>query len=340
MRALRSCYDLIVDLSTANLTFGRYQLLARLSSGGLSETFLASDKRKLEPVIIKRVRPHLIDNPDVVAYFRHESRISLLLRHPHLVRAFDAGCVENHPYIAMRRYEGITLARLLTAAQRKHERLPLRLVRRIALGLMRALVHLHQLRNPNTGTNLGLVHMDIAPHNIIIQRNGHPILLDYGLAYTKDFAYPRRDDFRGRTAYLAPEQLALAIPTTQMDIFSLGVVLHELISGRPLFRRHDDEHTALAILSGSAADLMLLRTDCPTALSQIIQRALMRDPAQRWRTAVEMSAIIHDAIKVIPPGSEAALTSDVQSIVDPLQPRPVSVLHCQVSNAPLAEQSA
>lgn len=279
---------------TLGETFGRYHLLRRIAIGGMGEVFLARYLNAAgieQHVIVKRILPHLNGDPDFINYFLNEGRITSLLSHPNVVHTLELGRTNDQYYIAMEYLKGETLVRLLAAAFKFRHAFSIPLVVHIAIQIASALEYIHNLTDLE-GKPLQIVHMDLAPHNILISPDGNAKLLDFGISRAVGLSLePRHREFRGRTAYLAPELLDGLRLDRRVDIFALGIIMHEMVLCRPLFRSQSERQTVTRILYSAIPRIRTMRRDCPEQLEQIIFRALSRDREERYQDA---STIIAD----------------------------------------------
>lgn len=271
--------------------FGRYRLLTRLAVGGMGEIFLGRHRNAEgvdRLVVVKRILPHLTRDTDFVSYFVHEGRIASLLSHPNVVQTYELGRLGEQYYIAMEYISGPTLVRLLASALQRHRQLSIPLILHLATRLARALEYVHA-RKDLEGRPLQIIHMDLAPHNVLVDPDAEPRLLDFGIARAAGMSQAHvRRDFRGRSAYLAPEQLD-GLPVDQrVDLFALGIIMHEMALGRPLFRARSESQTVTRILHAPIPVPRQARADCPEALSRIILKALRRDRDERYQEAAEI----------------------------------------------------
>ena len=283
--------SLQVTLNT-NKRVGRYTLVRRLAMGGMGEIFLTKfkDAKEVERVAaVKRILPNLCRNQEFVDYFLHEGRVASLLNHPNVVQTLELGrTTEGHYFIAMEYVSGTTLVRYLATALGAKRYLSIPLVAYLMLQMARALDHVHT-RHTRDGQDLNIIHMDLAPHNMLVTVEGQLKIMDFGIARSTGLGnLPRRRDFRGRTSYLAPEQLEGAALDQRLDLFAVGVIMHEVLLGRPLFRAKDDEHTVSRILMADVPRPTQVREDCPQGLEEVIMKALVRDRDQRYQSAAEM----------------------------------------------------
>ncbi|MCA9668125.1 MAG: protein kinase [Myxococcales bacterium] len=279
--------------------FGRYRLLTRLAVGGMGEVYLARYGRPGQErlVVIKRLLPTLAADDDFHEAFKAEARIGHLLNHPNIVQTLDAGTVEGQRFIAFEYVHGPSLVKLLARAVTLGRRFSLELAFHISVCLSRAIDYVHR-RCDLEGNPLEIVHMDLAPHNVLITEDGYPKLHDFGIARTLA-RRTRVRPFRGRSAYLAPEQLDGLDVDQRVDLFALGVLMHEMIVGRPLFRAPSDQATATRILHARIPNPRIVRSDCPARLADVVMRALARDRDSRYQTAgeilrdLEACAVLH-----------------------------------------------
>ncbi len=280
---------------------GRYSLVRRLALGGMGEIFLTNfkDAKGVDHVAaVKRILPNLSRNQEFVDYFLHEGRVASLLNHPNVVQTLELGRTpEGHYFIAMEYVTGTTLVRYLATALGVKRYLSIELVTWLMLQLARALDHIHT-RRTRDGQDLNIIHMDLAPHNMLVTLEGQLKVMDFGIARSTGLGnLPRRRDFRGRTSYLAPEQLQ-GLPLDQrLDLFAGGVIMHEVLLGRPLFRSADDEQTVSRILMAEVPRPTTVRSDCPQSLEDIVLKTLERDREARYQTAAEMVEELENCIR-------------------------------------------
>lgn len=271
-------------------SLGRYQILARLATGGMAEVYLArhgelSGFKTL--VVLKKVLPHLAENPSFIAMFLDEARIASLLDHPNIVRISEVGRVGDEYFLAMELVQGKPLWTLLQHSETVKETLDHKLAALVASQAAAGLQHAHELKD-QTGTSLGLVHRDISPQNILISFEGSVKLIDFGVARAMGrLNETASGKMKGKVAYMAPEQTRGEDVDARADLFSLGVVLWEMVTGRRLFRRDGEFATMRAVLEDSI-DPPSRIAPVPSDLDYIVMRALSRDRARRYQSAEEM----------------------------------------------------
>ena len=296
--------------------FGEFRLLRPLAMGSISDVWLAEPNDSLsgrEPgaerlVVVKRLSTQFAEDPEFLAFFLNEGYIGRQLSHPNIVRTLDFGYADGQYFHAMEYVLGESLDRVMRRAFSRQRQLPLAFAIDVGLASARALAYAHNARN-EWGRPLHIVHRDVAPHNILAGFDGSVQLTDFGIAkFARQLHSSLPGTLKGHLGYLAPEQVQGHEVDARTDLFSLGVVLHELISGRPLFRSDRDWETTRRILDAPIPPLSELRSDCPLELDWLIQRMLKRDPNDRPQPAAMLAAelaTIRDRITA-PPDAVAA----------------------------------
>ncbi len=278
-------------LETLPHELDQYTLLERLASGGMADVFLAVDRGPRAPrwVAIKRIRADLATHREYVGFFETEARLSLACHHPNLPTAFQCGQAGGRPYLALEYIAGPTVLGLARAATRRRRPLAVPAVLAIALGAARALEHLHGLTGPD-GQPLDVVHRDVTPHNLLVAPGGVVKLIDFGVARTAVQAHRTEVGvIKGKYAYIAPELLDRhRLVDQRADLFSLGVVLHELLTGQPLFHGASDLDTTERVRAAPIAAPTSIRPEVPEAVASVIMTALARDPDRRWPSAATL----------------------------------------------------
>ncbi len=285
---------------------GRYELLTRLATGGMAELFLARERglAGLERlVVIKRILPHLADQPSFVEMFLREARIVARLSHPNVVQIYELGQESNSYHIAMEYIHGSTVRELLLLAQKDDLMMPLGVTVTVVEQACRGLHAAHELTDLD-GKPLGLVHRDISPHNLMCTTDGHVKLLDFGVAKSTSASVEATysGNLKGKFAYLSPEQCLHEPLDRRSDIFAMGIVLWEMITMRRLFKRKTELDMMQAVIGGKVPAPGRFREDVPEAIEQVVLKALAREREDRYETAEEMRA---DLV-------EAAAASDVE----------------------------
>lgn len=269
----------------------QFTLLERLATGGMADVYLAVDRAAATPrwVALKRIRADLAPHREFRDFFLTEGRLSLACHHPHLPAAYHLGHAVGRPYLALEYIGGPTVLALSRAATRRRRPMAVPAVLAIGLGVARALDHLHGLRDLD-GRALDVIHRDVTPQNLLVAPDGVVKLIDLGVARTSFQAHRTEAGvIKGKYAYIAPEQLDRRATIDQRaDLFSLGAVLHELLTGQPLFHGASDLDTTERVKGATIPNPSAVRAEVPAEISEVIMGALARDPDQRWPSAASM----------------------------------------------------
>jgi serine/threonine-protein kinase len=273
--------------SETSTVAGKFQVLARLGQGGMSDVYLAVAHGPLgfnKLLVLKRLRS-LEDQDQAVQMFLDEARLAARLKHPNIVDTYDVGQEGDTYFIAMEYLEGQPLSRFFKATRGMDIHPTVWLY--IVAEALRGLHHAHELRDYD-GSSLALVHRDISPHNIFVTYEAEVKLVDFGIAKTnRNLAQTESGFLKGKIGYMAPEQALRHEVDRRSDLFGMGVVLWEALTGRRPFE--GDVDTILAKLAEARTPrLAEVRPDVDPALAGIVERALRRHPAERFATAAEM----------------------------------------------------
>ena len=282
-----------------NAHLGRYELIARLATGGMGEIFLA----RLEGAagfeklyVVKRILPHLAGDGHFRTMLIDEARIASKLSHPSICQVYELGETDGELYIVMEYLEGVTLLPLLRYAARQGRPLELGMVACVISQVTEALHYAHELRDRD-GTFLNIIHRDVTPSNIVITESGVAKVLDFGIAKAKNVSTETQTGtVKGKHAYMAPEQLRGQIIDRRVDVYAVGVLLYEMLALRRLFQRRTDYLTLQAVMEHPVPDIRTFRPDASSALSAALARALHRDRAERYETVRQLGAAVSDAI--------------------------------------------
>jgi serine/threonine protein kinase len=290
---------------------GRYELRGVLGRGGMAEVRDGWDIRLDRPVAVKLLHPMLIEAPDNRLRFQTEARAAAALNHPHIVSVHDSGEHAGTPYIVMERLSGQTLADVIARGP-----LPQPQVRAIIDDVLSALSVAHAA---------GILHRDIKPANILFSRSGHAKVADFGVAKSPGSVHTMTGQIVGTMAYLSPERIAGRPASVADDLYAVGVVGYEALTGRRAFPQENIAELARAISQGALPPLGALRPDADPALAAVIDRAMALDPAWRFATAEEMRAAL--AGRGGPPARPATRVMavplpDPTTMVAPPVPRP------------------
>ncbi|MDX2014866.1 MAG: protein kinase [Myxococcaceae bacterium] len=273
--------------------FGRFTLLKRLGAGGMGEVYLAKDGAG-ELLTVKRILPHLTENPRFLRLFLDETRIASRLVHANIARIVEFGEVGGTWFVAMEYVPGKDWRELLMRAREVEHPVPPQVVARVALQIAAALDFAHHATDAQ-GRELKIVHRDVSPHNILVTNEGVVKLIDFGVAKAANKSvHTATGILKGKFPYMAPEQASAKHVDGRTDVFALGIVMWESLTGSYLFRGKTDALTVKAVRAAEVPLVTERRADCPPALERIVMKALRKAPADRYQSAREL----HDAVAV------------------------------------------
>ena len=278
-------------------TFGRYELLKRLAGGGMGEVYLARQRgldgfSKL--LVIKTLLPHLCEDEEFITMFKDEARLTAQLIHPNVCQVFEFDQVEGTYYIAMEYLRGEDLRRLWKACETRHQPLRVPLICRVIADAAAGLDFAHSLRN-SEGQPYHIVHRDISPQNILVTFEGGVKVIDFGVAKAAGRAqHTRTGALKGKYSYMSPEQVAGKEIDGRTDIFALGIVLHELLTGRRLFKADSDVQTLERVRQAVVPPPSSINPQIPASLDGLVLHALAKDRDQRFQTAQEFRLALED----------------------------------------------
>lgn len=288
---------------TASDTATRYRVLREIATGGMGEVVLAHDTVLDRKVVIKYLRESLAEDPEFVDLFLEEGRAMARCDHPNIVRIFDLGRDDERFFMALEWLHGWDLQQISKRALSRGQHLPLP----IALSLLiEACLGLHAAHEARTaeGRPLHLVHRDVSPNNLFVTTSGVLKVLDFGIVKTRTRkALTQVGQVRGKASYMSPEQCRGDKLDRRSDVFALGIVLHEILSGHRLFKRGDPLQTYKAVAQDPIAKPARAGAALPEALVALTMRALEREPSAR-------------------PATAKALADALTAILDGLGPRP------------------
>ncbi len=277
--------------------FGRYRLLGRLAIGGMAEVWAAqllATGGFVKPMVIKRVLPELASNPSFLRMLMVEARVAARLSHGNVCAVFELGAVGGEYYLAMEYLRGAPLTHVIRAGGPMRPALAAAILAQACDGLHYA----HEQRD-SQGKLLGLVHRDVSPHNLFVTVDGVVKVLDFGIAKVDDGSMTDRTEagkVKGKLPYMSPEQLAAESLDRRSDVWSLGVVLFELITGKRLFNGPGPGATVDAIRNARIPTLESMGIHAP-ALDEVLGRALCKSPQWRYQTAAELRRAVIEAIQ-------------------------------------------
>jgi serine/threonine-protein kinase len=290
-----------VPAEGAGIQFGQYVLLRRLARGGMAEVFLAQqhgfegfDRR----VAVKRILPHLADVPDFVKMFLGEAKLAAQLTHPNIVHIYDFGKVGADYFIAMEFVDGVHAGELFKRPS--NDRMSPTMVARLGADAAMALHSAHELRAPS-GKPYGLVHRDVSPANLMVSFDGAVKLCDFGIAKAAAIGdqLTQPGHVKGKYAYMSPEQTTGGPLDGRSDVYSLAIVLWELIAGKTIVPRGDAIEAMRAIRDGKLTAIDRVAPSTPPQLANAITWALQTRREQR-PTAMQLAQELEAFIKSSP----------------------------------------
>jgi serine/threonine-protein kinase len=255
----------------------RYLIVRKLGSGGMADVYLAEDKELGRRVALKLLNERHANDQQFVERFRREAQSAAGLNHPNIVSIFDRGQAEGTYYIAMEYLDGRTLKELLV----RNGPTPVPIAIAYARQILGALAFAH--RN-------GIVHRDIKPHNIVVRQDGRLKVTDFGIARSGTSQMTEAGSIVGTAQYLSPEQARGAPVDARSDLYSLGIVMYEMLTGNVPFTGDAPVEVAMKLQTAIPEPPSTLRPDLPHDLDAVVMRALAKDPEQRYGSAEEMDA--------------------------------------------------
>ncbi len=278
-------------------TLGHYRILRPLGKGGMGEVYAAQDTKLGRTVALKVLPQTLTSDPSRRERFEREARTEAALNHPHIVTVYSVEEADGLPFLTMELIEGKRLSELIPAQGMNLDRFL-----QLAIPLADAVSAAHKR---------GIVHRDLKPANVMVTEEGQLKVLDFGLAKLKEAAFSGEDlvsDLEtweqtgegrivGTAAYMSPEQAEGKPVDARSDVFSLGIVIYEMTTGRRPFQGDSSAGTLSSILKDTAMSVSELRPELPLELGRIIRRCLEKDPARRMQTALDLRNELEDLKK-------------------------------------------
>jgi len=321
---------------------GTYHLLAQLAAGGMAEIWLAHRGKadgKSELVVVKKMLERLAGDKKYLEMFIDEARVTSRLDHPNIVRVIETGRSRGSVFIILEYLEGESLGYLARKASEQERHLPPELAAGIAAQVCDALEYAHRAVDAR-GKPLHIIHRDISPGNIIVLYNGRVKLVDFGIAQAADKMHLTRTGVtKGKLAYMSPEQATGRKLDGRSDIFSLGIVLWELLARKRLFHHEVELHTLRAIAACEIPSIREIRPDVPAELEAVAVRALAKTPKERFATAGQMGAALRTSLRKL---GMTAVEPKIRAFYQTALSERVETkrkLLRQVESAPASEQS-
>ena len=297
----------------------RYKVLEKIASGGMAEVFRAESAglegfKKI--VAIKRVLPHLSEKKQFIGMFLDEARLSAHLSHSNCVQVFDIGVGDNTYFIVMEYVDGSDLKAVIEHRKKTGKRFPLEEACLICVRLCEGLAYAHEL-NDGKGHNIGIVHRDMSPPNVLITRHGEVKIVDFGLAKANSqLEHSEPGIIKGKFSYLSPEAALGHGVDARTDIFAVGIILWELLAGRRLFLGESDLETVRQVQAARVPPIRQVVPDLNPELERILAKALARDPHQRYSSARELGRDLNDIMFHF---GRAVSSFDIAALVEPVR---------------------
>ncbi|MFT5354438.1 MAG: serine/threonine protein kinase [Polyangiales bacterium] len=335
----------------AGIPIGPYTLLRKLARGGMAEIFLA---RKSGPegfardLVIKRMLPHLTANPELSNLFKDEARIAAQMNHPNVVHVYDFGEHDGAGYLVMELVRGIDLhalierARIVAHRSRRVGAIPARHAVKLLSFVCEGLAHAHGLIDENE-VSLGVVHRDVTPSNVLVSFDGAVKVADFGVA---KLAGRADSSLLGKAAYLSPEQARQERLDTRSDLYNVGILLFEMITGDELFPHDDEQHAKELAREGQIPAAERLR-DLGGKLEAVARRALAPLPEDRYQDALELRMDLEKYLRgLASPTGTVELAQYVRALfpdvlaADRSAPRAAGTVVTRLGTEPLADGPA
>lgn len=273
-------------------SFGQYQIIEKIAQGGMAEIFKghALDAHGIgRPVVIKRILPHIAASPEFVQMLIDEAKIAVMLSHGNIAQIYDLGKVADDYFIVMEYVEGKTLSQIMKRLRTEGRHIPIAYAIAICAEVAKGLDYMHRKLDEN-GNPLHVVHRDISPQNVILSTAGTVKIIDFGIAKAKNkISTTDSGILKGKFAYMSPEHAEGEKLNHQSDIFSLGVILFELITDQRLFKGKNNMDTVRKVKRAKVPQPSGIRRGIPKDLDDIILRALQKDRKKRYASAENFS---------------------------------------------------
>jgi|GEM_PF-2050433 len=273
------------------LSDGRYVLRDRLKRTGMAEVWLAEQRGMhgfSKTVIVKMIHPDLNEQHEARSRFFDEARFASKIRHPNVVEIYDFGEQDGVFYLVMEYIQGYDLEALIEQCKKKQSSIPIALICRLMADALKGLQIIHTIRD-DRGQLLELVHRDISPQNLVVASSGVIKIIDFGVVKAREKSSRTRTGvIVGKLQYMSPEQLSSEELDARSDVFSLGLVMYELLTLEPRFRGSNLLEIFYEALNEPMPDVVAKRRDCPPDIVECVKRSLAQKKAERFQNAQEM----------------------------------------------------
>ncbi|MBI3242249.1 MAG: SUMF1/EgtB/PvdO family nonheme iron enzyme [Chloroflexi bacterium] len=311
---------------------GRYKIDSQLGQGGMSTVYKAADPNLRRTVAVKLIHPHLAADPEFVRRFEEEAAAVAQLRHPNIIQVYDFDHDGDTYYMVLEHVQGETLQARLKALNASHTRLPLTEAARLMTAVCEAVHYAHER---------GMIHRDLKPANIMINQDSDPVLMDFGVVKMLSGQQQQTSTgaIVGTPSYISPEQVRGERPDSRADIYSLGVVLFEMVAGRCPFDADSTLRLMLMHVNEPVPDIRELADDVPGALVAVVEKALAKQPEDRFQTAEEMAAAlraVYGPAAMLRPasGSTSAAPPSAPTVTKPVGQTAVGASTTEALSAP------
>src|SRR6201996_9370940 len=281
---------------------GRYRVLSRVGAGGMADVYLAQDEQLGRQVALKLLHRRFAEDPGFVERFRREAQAAASLQHPNVVSVFDRGSVEGTYYIAMEYLQGRSLKALI------REEAPLDPLRAIDITVQ-------ILKAARFAHRRGGIHRDLKPHNVIVDAEGHAKVTDFGIARAGASDMTETGSIMGTAQYLSPEQAQGHVVNVQSDLYSVGVILYEMLTARVPFDAESPVTIALKHVSEAPTPLSAINPDVPPELEQTVLWVLNKDPADRPVDADQLITVLDHCRQAITSAGAGQHTASMAAVV-------------------------
>jgi eukaryotic-like serine/threonine-protein kinase len=270
----------------------RYRITERVAAGGMAEVFrgVAESMRGFKKnVAIKRILPALTKNKKFVAMFLDEARLSLSLQHANIVQVFDIGHTEDTYFIVMEYVDGVDLKAILDWRRRISKRVPVAHSLYVIMEICKGISYAHELTNQENEAPLGIVHRDISPPNVLMSKQGEVKVVDFGLAKaTSQVEVTDPGVVKGKMSYLSPEAARGEEVDSRADIFAVGILLYEMLTGKRLFYGETDYQTVELVRNAKIPPLRPQNPQVEPELEDIVRKALAKRKEDRFQSATDL----------------------------------------------------
>jgi serine/threonine protein kinase len=261
-------------------TLGDYEITRKLASGGMGTVYLARNTKSGREVALKVLSAQMGQDPEYVARFQREAQATAALRHPHVVQVYDTGIVENNRFIAMEYLSGGTLQDEMKKLVIRNEEMPLAQAIQITRQIAGALDYAHKR---------GLIHRDIKPSNIMLAHDGRYVLTDFGIVMTQGGTkLTKQVETIGTPDYMSPEQIQGHTPDKRSDLYALGIVLYEMLTGTTPFKADNTLAILYKHVNEPPPPISQVRPELSSALQALVNKAIAKEPDKRFQTAGEL----------------------------------------------------